>query len=166
MLVNLTPNLKEIERRKNTDFGSDFEYIPQNDIRCIIEKGIYQPNFGCNFSHDEFIEFEGMANIPLEYSYTTFDPSLCKVQYGVADTITQIKEYYKDQIEDPISKYFIYVTPIFQNKQNKGLGGGRRWHKWGEYIGTLEPKREYLDDEDFGDDFKQVLCFHICKVPE
>ena len=55
----------------------------------------------------------------------------------------------------------IAVTPVFQHK---GETDGWRWHKWGPYIGTLNPQYEYLDDENFGDDFEYVLCFELYKV--
>jgi len=82
----------------------------------------------------------------------------------VADSIDQIKEYYKEEIEDTEKKYIITATPVFQEKENKGKWGGWRWHKWGEYIGKLEPKCEYLDDEEFGDDFQYVICFHLYQI--
>ena len=87
-----------------------------------------------------------------------------KNTYGVADNIEQIKEFYKKQIKDKKNKYVIAVTPVFQEKENKGKGGGWRWHKWGEYIGKLNSQCEYLDDEEFGDDFQYILVFDIYLV--
>jgi hypothetical protein len=165
MLVNLTPNWKEIERRSAIAKEHNFEHIPQCDERLMqYGVGIYQCNFDFNFSHEEFLEFDNMGSIPFDQSFEVFAPSYLKAQYGVGDSIEQIKEYFKEEIEDPNRKYFITVTPVFQDKENKGKGGGWRWHKWGEYIGKLEPKCEYLDDEDFGDDFEYVICFHLYEV--
>ena len=168
MLVNLTPNWKEIERRALIAKKHNFEYIPQCDEQLMqYGIGIYQCNFDFNFSHEEFLEFDidkGIYNIPFDQSFEVFAPTYNKAQYGVADSIDQIKEYFKEEIEDPNRKYFITATPVFQDKQNKGKGGGWRWHKWGEYIGKLDYKCEYLDDEDFSDDFKYVICFHLYEV--
>ena len=165
MLVNLTPNWKEIERRIALAKEHNSEYIPQCDESWMqFGIGIYQCNFYFNFCHEEFLEFDDMGSIPFAQSYEVFAPTYHKAQYGVADSIEQIKEYFKEEIEDPNRKYFIAVTPVFQDKENKGKGGGWRWHKWGEYIGKLEPKCEYLDDEDFGDDFEYVICFHLYEV--
>ena len=168
MLVNLTPNWKEIERRSAIAKEHNFQHIPQCDERLMqYGVGIYQCNFDFNFSHEEFLEFDidkGIHDIPFNQSYEVFAPTYHKVQYGVADSIDQIKEYFKEEIEDSNRKYFITATPVFQDKQNKGKDGGWRWHKWGEYIGKLYSKCEYLDDEDFGDDFKYVICFHLYEV--
>ena len=160
MLVNLTPNLKEIKRCKKIAEEYKFTYIPQSDR--IVEDGIYMCGF--NFRHQEFMEFEDVLNIPCEDAYQLFAPTYHKCQYGVADNIEQIKEYFKEEIQDPKRRYFISVTFVEQEKENKGKGGGWRWHKWGEYIGTLNSKCEYLDDEDFGDDFEGVFCFHIYEI--
>lgn len=65
-------------------------------------------------------------------------------QYGVADNIEQIKEYYKEWIDKSI--WVIAITPVFQDKNHAGKGGGWRWHKWGNYIGKLNPQCEYLDN--------------------
>lgn len=165
MLVNLTPNPKEIKRRSEIAKEHNFEYIPQSDERFMqYGVGIYQCNFAFNFSHEEFLEFDGVFNIPFEQSFEVFAPTYHKAQYGVADSIDQIKEYFKEEINDPNRKYFIYATPVFQDKEKKGKGGGWRWHKWGTYIGNLNPQCEYLDDEDFGNDFKYVICFRLCEV--
>lgn len=168
MLVNLTPNWKEIERRSAIAKDHNFEHIPQCDERLMqYGVGIYQCNFAFNFSHEEFLEFDidkGSINIPFEQTYEVFAPTYHKAQYGVADSIDQINEYFKEEIEDLERKYFITVTPVFQEKENKGQGGGWRWHKWGKYIGNLNPQCEYLDDEDFGEDFQYVICFHLYEV--
>jgi len=168
MLVNLTPNQKEIERRKQIAKDNNFTYVPQNDkVWMQYGDGIYQSNMEFNFSYNEFLEFDidkNIHNIPFKQCYESFAPDYNKVQYGVCDSIEQLKEYYKEEIEDPNRKYFIACTPVFQDKSNRGKGGGWRWHKWGEYIGKLKSECEYLDDEDFGEDFKYVICFHLYEV--
>ena len=71
---------------------------------------------------------------------------------------------YKEEIADVNKKYVIALTPVWQEKGNKGKGGGWRWHKWGEYIGKLNPQCEYLDDEDFGDNFEYALTFTLYAI--
>jgi hypothetical protein len=105
-----------------------------------------------------------VIDIPREQSRALFAPTHHKASHGVADSVEQLKEYFKDEIEDPSRRYFIACTPVFQDRENRGRGGGWRWHKWGEYIGKLDPQHEHLDDEDFGDDFEYVICFSINEV--
>lgn len=160
MLVNLTPIQEEIERRKAIAKKHNFEYTPQSDPKWLQETGIYQSSFPFNFPEDEF---EELKKLSWDDRYKIF-PNFEKGTYGVADNIEQIKEYYKEEAEDKENKYAISVTPVWQERENKGKGGGWRWHKWGEYIGKLNPQCEYLDDEDFGEDFKYVLTFTLYKV--
>lgn len=160
MLVNLTPIKSEQERCMKIAKAHKFEYIPQSDKRYIQETGIYQSSFPYNFPENEFEEFK---NLSYEDRYEIF-PNYSKVTYGVADNIKQIKEYYKEEISDNDNKYVIALTPVWQDREKKGTFGGWRWHKWGEYIGVLDSKCEYLDDEDFGDDFEYVLVFNIYKI--
>lgn len=179
MLINLTPNIEEIERRKIIAKENNFEYIPQSDPQWIKETGIYQSSCPFNFAEEEFIEkLDGLyyneklyeinkkeGETLLQYFVRTANSTWIS-QYGVADNIEQIKEFYKKQIKDKKSKFVISVTPVYQDKENKGKCDGWRWHKWGEYIGKLNPQHEYLDDEDFGDEFKYVLCFNLYYVNE
>ncbi len=160
MLSNLTPDTKEIERRIKVSKEKGFRYTPQNDPKWILETGIYQSSFAFNFPKEEFLELQ---NLTWEDEYKIF-PNYSKAVYGVADNVNQIKEYYKEEIEDPKVKYAIGITPVEQNKENAGKGGGWRWHKWGKYIGELNPQYEYLDDEEFGDDFQYVLVFQLYKL--
>lgn len=160
MLVNLTPIQSEIERCKKIAEEINYKYIPQSDPQWIKETGIYQCAFAFNFRNNEF---EETKNLSWESKYPVLRNHEVS-SYGVADNIEQIKEYYKEEIEDKENKYFIHLTPVFQDKENAGKGGGWRWHKWGVYIGNLNHQCEYLDDEDFGDDFKHVIVFSICKL--
>ena len=165
MLVNLTPNVNEVERRRSISKEHNFVFIPQYDpLLMQYGIGIYQCRFDHNFLHREFLEFDNMTNIPFDQSYESFKPEYNKVQFGVADSVEQIKQYYKEEIDDLNRKYFITITPVYQDKKNAGNGGGWRWHKWGKYIGELNPQCEYLDDEDFGDSFEYVICFHLYEI--
>lgn len=160
MLVNLTPIPKEIERRKQVAKEHNFEYIPQHDPQFIVETGVYISSFAYNFPEDEF---EELQKISFDDRYKIF-PNYEKITYGVADNLEQIKEYYKEEIADNENRYVIALTPVFQDKENKGKNDGWRWHKWGKYIGILNPKCEYLDDEEFGDDFEHILTFQLYKI--
>ena len=143
MLINLTPDVEEIEKTKNVYKKElNIDYVAQPEL--LIEKGIYKESIDFNFSGDDIKE---------DIEYTGI--------YGIADNVEQIKDYLKKYIDDPDEKYIIAVTPVFQHKGEKD---GWRWHKWGPYIGTLNPQYEYLDDENFGDNFKYVLCFELYKV--
>lgn len=163
MLVDLTPNFEEIERRTQVAIEHNFLdlYVPQYHKQWKQGVGVYQCNFPHHFSYDEFMEFKDMPCFSYDQSFGFLGG---KKVYSVADNLEQILRFYKKEIEDPDNKYVITLTPVFQEKENRGKGGGWRWHKWGKYIGKLKRKCEYLDDEDFGDDFKYVICFHIYKV--
>jgi len=160
MLVNLTPIKEEQDRCAKIAKENNFEYTPQSDEKFIQETGIYQSTFPFNFPEREF---EELVKLSYDDRYKIF-PDYEKTTYGVADNIEQIKEYYKEEVADENKKYAIALTPVWQDKSNKGKGGGWRWHKWGDYIGTLDSKCEYLDDEDFGDDFKYVIIFQLYAV--
>lgn len=160
MLVNLTPIEEEIERRKQIAEENDFEYTPQSDPKYLQEVGIYQSSYPFNFPEDEF---EELQKLTYDDRYKIFH-NYEKITYGVADNIDQIKEYYKEEIADANKKYVISLTPVWQEKENKGKGGGWRWHKWGEYIGKLNPQCEYLYDEEFGETFEYVLTFTLYAV--
>lgn len=159
MLVNLTPDMVEVERRKTLAIEHNFKYTPQYEL--LAETGIYWRNFGFNFSHEEFVE-----KINWDYNEIFFGDDYKKYSssYGVADSIEQIKEHFKSQIEDTTHSFVISLTPVGQKKEKKGMSSGWRWHMWGEYIGKLNPQYEYLNEEDFGEDFKYVIVFDIYLV--
>lgn len=165
MLVNLTPDLVEMERRKQISIEHKFTFIPQSDPRLNEEVGVYQCNFDFNFSDDEFIEkFTDYNDFKLKKGETLlqrYGKGKYVPTYGVADNVEQIKEFYKKQIKNKKEKFCISMTPVYQERKNKGKYDGWRWHKWGEYIGKLNPQCEYLDDENFGDNFEYVICFNL-----
>lgn len=75
--------------------------------------------------------------------------------YGVADNLDQIKNYFKDVINNPNVNFAISFVRL--KKENEPKKGGWRWHKWGEYIGMQNPQCEYLADEP---EIEEVLVFH------
>jgi hypothetical protein len=155
MLVDLTPIKKEQERRRVIAKEHNFEYLPQDDKSLRQETGIYQCAFAFNFSEDEFEELQKLSWDDRYKIFTNFE----KQTYGVADNIEQIKEYYKEEVLDKTKKYAICITPVWQDQQSSK--DGWRWHKWGGYIGKLNPQYEYLYDEDFGEDFEYILTFTL-----
>lgn len=82
--------------------------------------------------------------------------------FGVVDTPEQFIQQYHDLLEKDQRSFTIFLTHIKKNPENKGLGGGWRWHKWGTYIGSGVPTTEYLDDEP---EFENgVWVYHIYTV--
>lgn len=169
MLKNINWSENKIQESKEFFKKNNIEVVsPNNPCKKII-RGVYWGDL--NFNHT----IENLSNNKIDpYSlhplFFEEDISLKEKlliwennpnDYGVADNIEQILEYYKDQIEHPKDEYCISITPIYQDKANKGKGGGWRWHKWGEYIGTRTPLCEYLDDESI--EFPWVYVFHIYK---
>lgn len=93
--------------------------------------------------------------------YDEFERFGCEF-YGVSDTPEQAMEYAKKNLAEHEGPFCVFVTHVQKDESNAGKGGGWRWHKWGEYIGTGQPTREYLDDEP---EFKDgVYVFHIHEV--
>jgi hypothetical protein len=167
MLLDLKPKGSLVTHAKDKDFDEFIEGMVSvfSSSAKTIEPGIYLTGF--NFSPLSYFDFSEVSDNPKIEEYDSFN--YCrgddfKSQYGVADNIEQIKNYFKEVIEDTNRKFFITVTPVYQNKLSEG--GGWRWHKWGEYIGELNPQCEYLDDEDFGADFQYVLVYHLYEVLE
>lgn len=98
--------------------------------------------------------------LPLNQSYPELPGSLNS--YGVCDTPYQFLTYEKDLLENDPRPFIIFFTHIEKDPENKGKGGGWRWHKWGPYVGEHTPTKEYLDDEDGFED--GVYVYHILDV--
>ena len=80
---------------------------------------------------------------------------------GVCDSPDQLLEKMPDEIRTGPRRFAVSLTPIVRSEQSPT--GGWRWHKWGEYIGTQKPTREYLYDEP---DIEKVYCFHVVELPQ
>ena len=81
------------------------------------------------------------------------------VVYGVCDNYEQVLERYKDILNNTDKNYVVGMCTVDRCRQSSE--GGWRWHKWGEYIGTQNPKHEYLYDDTHID---RVYCFHIYEI--
>ncbi len=124
-----------------------------------IEEGVF--NFDGIFAAKGFLGFN-LATFcfaeRMTYEEQFLWPELFDYKYhayGVADNIEQIREYYADLIKSEEHKIIITAALVMKSEEEEN---GWRWHKWGEYIGTKEPKCEYLYDED--DSISEVFVFH------
>lgn len=145
-----------------------------DDISYILEHqdGVYESN-DCNFS-TELIDtnlkvINDFPNITIDGDVIT-DDEYCKKfkfqiellgDYGVADNLEQVLEYYKAAIDHKTNKFVIALTPIRKSTQPEN--DGWRWCKWGRYIGTQNPQCEYIADEP---EIEKIYCFHIYQVEE
>lgn len=80
--------------------------------------------------------------------------------YGVADNLQQVVDFYNANEEGFFKgNHVISCFEVHRNPDHPCCGW--RWHKWGQYIGTQKPSREYLNDEP---EIEKVVCFSIYKV--
>ncbi len=80
--------------------------------------------------------------------------------YGVADNLQQIVDFYNTN-EDGFFKGNHVISCFEVHRNPNAPYSGWRWHKWGQYIGTQNPRCEYLNDEP---EIEKVVCFSIYKV--
>lgn len=80
--------------------------------------------------------------------------------YGVADNLEQVVNFYNKN-EDGYFKgnHVIFCGKVVKNPDEPCSGW--RWHKWGPYIGTQNPKCEYINDEP---EITEVIVFSIYKI--
>lgn len=90
--------------------------------------------------------FPGLEDFPKFKGYRS--------SYGVCDEIQQIKDHYPE-LESQDRKFVVLMTEIRKDEEE---GPGWRWHKWGPYIGTHQPRFEYLYDEE---GIERVFTFRI-----
>ena len=79
--------------------------------------------------------------------------------YGVCDNWEQVLEKCPLIRDDPNRQFVMAVTRL--RKVSEPSSGGWRWRKWGEYIGTQKPQREYLHDEP---EIEQVFTYHVYQL--
>lgn len=179
MLVNLTPknkfrtmserHCKYMNRIKEPD---EPKYCPLK-FKDLFEPTEYTGVYMTSLSHYgieswckqrafyDTKKFKDMIhNIPIGDLTTYMDTDLNAWTYGVADNLEQIVHFYKNDRDNYFrGNHVIFVREIL--KDSTAPCCGWRWHKWGEYIGTQNPKCEYLNDEP---EIEKVLCFSIYKV--
>ena len=86
-----------------------------------------------------------------------YNPNKHYWEFGVADNIEQVIEMYNKNVDGIFSGNHV----ISYREVRRSDRSGWRWHKWGPYIGTRHPQREYLEDEP---EIDKVICFSIYKV--
>lgn len=126
-----------------------------NEIDLSDEKNYFEHFDTGIYRHDGYA-FNGEGFIEEHCSNTIVDKW---VDYGVCDNYQQIKEEYKNLIEDHDKKYVVIMTTVEREKQPSE--GGWRWHKWGSYIGNQNPQHEYICDDKHID---KVYCYHIYEI--
>ena len=129
------------------------------EIKHLEEGAVVIPSFGLDLMMMEG-RYQQLA--PFHEQYPEF-PSKGEGEYlgsfGVCDTPAQFLEKYRSRLAEDKRTFVVGFTHVAKDPENKGKGGGWRWHKWGAYVGTKEPQHEYLDDEE---GFEEgVYCYHI-----
>lgn len=114
-----------------------------------LQQGVYQ--IGHYGSSAFLAEYEHYPELTADDSEVYLGP------YGVCDGVDNLLAVYPILVESP-RQFVVTLKCVRRDLSNKGKGGGWRWHKWGAYIGSLEPTTEYLDDEP---EIEQVFCYHI-----
>ncbi len=132
MLVTL-PQLRDSECHGNGLFTSRFAYNGEFDI------------WG--------------RNAPYNQAYFDLGPY---GSYGVCDGPQQLMSRMGDLILSDPRPFVVLFDHVTKDPDNIGIGGGWRWHKWGDYIGNGSPTCEHLDDEkEFPDG---VWVYHVYDV--
>lgn len=80
--------------------------------------------------------------------------------YGTADNLEQVVQFYNDNKDNYFTGHHVILCYKVVKKPEEPCSGWR-WHKHGEYIGTQNPKCEYLNDEP---EINEVICFSIVQV--
>jgi len=106
----------------------------------VIEEGVVQIG---HFSLDIMIWGRNAPEFYMGYPEIAGIPA-----GGVCDSPQQFLDRFRKQLQDDKRTFVVSFTHIAKDPSNRGQGGGWRWHKWGEYIGTGKPEHEYLDDEE------------------
>jgi hypothetical protein len=109
-------------------------------------------------------EIDGFNSDILLYDENNYDlvEGLPIESEGVCDSPEQLMELAGEAIQNDKRSLAVFFTYVSKDPFNRGMGGGWRWHKWGEYVGKGTPTTEYLDDED---EFENgVYVFSISEV--
>ena len=80
------------------------------------------------------------------------------VEFVTADNIEQVLAHWAAYV-DSDDRYVITVTE--HAKADQPAHDGWRWRKWGEYIGGMTPKCEYLSDEPLIEKVMTASLFRI-----
>lgn len=103
------------------------------------------------------MHFEGTTEERIRNAQRHYEEDLPE-DYGVCDSPEQVIRTWP-QIATDERPFIILFNRV--DRADQPAEGGWRWHKWGRYIGTHEPKHEYLYDED---DIDYVLLFSVLQL--
>lgn len=148
----------EIEKKVALRFNDIF--VPTGI--CGVYKSCYDAdgiNYNCRqhamYGNKFFRKLKGIESVEERIKYTRN----CWF-YGVADNAEQVVEFYNRNEDGVFSgNHVIVFFDVYRDKRFPFSGW--RWHKWGPYIGTKKPSKEYLNDEP---EIDHVICFNIYKV--
>jgi len=139
---------QHVEAERPTDRlwdGIDFEM----SCPARLEQGVYFVPEGIdNWLRNEFDE--DWQHYPADLP----TPLYC---YGVCDSATQFRVCWLPLLLQSNRKFLVVLGHL--HKIDEPVQGGWRWHKWGPYIGTKQPRHEYLYDE--GPEITRVCLFQI-----
>jgi hypothetical protein len=147
MLVNL--KIRDIEPDMICSMIARINGVDLDDGNYYeqYETGIYRHD-GYLFNFDSFIKNNTNNQIIVSW-----------VDYGVCDNYEQILAKYAELFNDSNKKYVVGLSTV--ERKTQPSDGGWRWHKWGEYIGILNPQHEYIYDDTHID---KVYCYHIYEI--
>ena len=166
MLVNLTPNEENIRKRYEDlkkvfkDFEQSFEEYLDRFTKVDDNDGVYLDQ--CTTVPEKYLRAfykEFTKDLGKEELYDQLkDKEPAKYQFGVADSIEQVKEYYKEEIEDTDKKWVILVNAIPYKPEEKGTGF--QPYRSGIYIGNYQEQiknANYYNDCEFGENYQGFL---------
>ena len=78
--------------------------------------------------------------------------------FAVFDTPEQVFQKWSWIETDP-NLYVVSIAVL--RKEEQEPYGGWRWHKWGDYLGDLEPQCEFLYDEP---EIEQAVVAHVYEI--
>ena len=120
------------------------------DYAQTLRTGIFQISH-----HGSSDLLKGWEHRPEFPDLDTDEGSIYRSAVGVCDSLDQVLKHYPE-LEASERQFIVTLTAVTRDTQPRS--GGWRWHRWGDYIGTLKPKNEYLYDDTHID---KVYCFHI-----
>lgn len=161
MLVDIVPKYDTLEKISKLDPATQklWESFSTNDRLALIPFRLAQGLWGSASLNAEWLAEEeenlhpfhngNLHELPKDSRKTweILEQSGLLSPHGVCDSPEQLLAHpeYSKMFAHEHRKFTIFVTLV--RKKDQPLKDGWRWHKWGEYIGTKEPQREYLYDE-------------------
>lgn len=140
-------------------FNEEIDFLKKvkdiNDFLEPIKTGIYRGYW----SGDKIKDYCGL-NIE-EYNsflYKNFPNPSFRENFGVADNIEQILEYYPELLKSK-DKFIVIFSDVYRKDQPEHYGF--RYEKFGNYIGIQDIKHEFMYDDKHID---KVIIYWIFKI--